>query len=324
MGSSDNHRGPVLADNDRLLVDFQPMQREYGRLNLNKTIMSKRDLRSLIEKGAVRGWDDPRLYTLKAIRRRGVPPGALLSFINDLGVSTSRSFIDIKRFEQSVRWYLENSVPRLMLVLNPVPVVIDDAEEQDLDVPFLPRDTVMGSRKMRLTKRVYIDRSDFREVDSPDYFRLAPGKTVGLLQMPHPIKAVSITKDETTGAVKEIRAIQDKSGKRPKTYIQWVSDGSSTVEARIHSSLFKSDQPKSAPGGFINDIDPDSETIYPSAMVEAGFHDVRRRAPWPEAEGEKAGTVGPESVRFQAMRVAYFVSHLPPEPHCHPSYRVLS
>lgn len=287
------------------------MQREYGRLNLNKTIMSKRDLRSLIEKGHVRGWDDPRLYTLKAIRRRGVPPGALLSFINELGVSTARSFTDVKRFEQSVRRYLENSVPRLMLVLDPMPVVIEDAEEQDLEVPFSPRDPAMGSRKMRLTKRVYIDRSDFREADGHDYFRLAPGKTVGLLQMPHPIKAVSFTRDEATGAVKEVRAVQDRSGNRPKTYIQWVPDGSPAVEARIHTSLFKSDQPKSAPGGFMDDIDPDSETVYLNAMVESGFYDVRWRAPWPEAEGEKAAMVGPESVRFQAMRVAYFVGRCP-------------
>ncbi|KAH8689067.1 tRNA synthetases class I, catalytic domain-containing protein [Talaromyces proteolyticus] len=291
---------------NELLVEFQPMQREYGRLNLSGTIMSKRGLRSLIENKIVRGWDDPRLYTLKAIRRRGIPPGALLSFISELGVTTSTSVIDIKRFEQSIRRYLERTVPRLMVVLDPVPVVIEDAEEQDVDVPFSPKDPSMGSHKLRLTKTVYIDRSDFREVDSKDYFRLAPGKTVGLLQMPYPIKAVSFTKDETTGAVQEIRAVFDKEGKRPKTYIQWVPEGSPTAEVRIHARLFKSDQPASVPGGFMNDINPDSETIWPNAMIETGFYEVKRRAPWPEAEGEKAGEVGPESVRFQGIRVAYF------------------
>lgn len=218
------------------------------------------------------------------------------------------SFIDLKRFEQSIQRYLEMTVPRLMLVLDPVPVVIENVEELDLDVPFSPKDPAMGSRKARLTKRLYIGRSDFREVNSVDYFRLAPGKTVGLLQVPHPIKAVSFEKDEATGLVKEIRTELDKEGPKPKTYIQWVPDGSPTAEARIQAALFKSDQPGSAPGGFMSDINPDSEAVWPNAMIEAGLEKVRRRAPWPEAEGEKASEVGPESVRFQVMRVAYFVS----------------
>lgn len=232
------------------------------------------------------------------------PPGALLSFINELGVTTATSFIEMNRFEQSVRRYLERTVPRLMLVLDPVPVVIEGAEEQDLDVPYSAKDPKMGSHNLRLTRKVYIDRSDFRQVDSKDYFRLAPGKTVGPLHMPYPIKAVSFVTDDASGAVKEIKAIFDKDIKKPRTYIQWVPEGSLAAEVRIHKPLFKSEQPSSAPGGFIDDIVPDSETIWPNAMIEAGFHEVRRRAPWPEAEGEKTGDSGPESVRFQAMRVA--------------------
>lgn len=284
------------------------MQREYGRLKLTGTVMSKRDLRTLIETKTVRGWDDPRLYTIKAIRRRGIPPGALLSFIHELGVTTATTSIDIKRFEQSVRRYLEFTVPRLMLVLDPVPLVIEDAEEVDLDIPFSPKDPKMGSHKVRLTKTVYIDRSDFREVDSKDYFRLAPGKTVGLLQMPHPVKAISFTKDNITGAVTEIRAVFEKEGKKPKTYIQWVPQGSPNAEARIYAPLFKSEDPKSASGGFMGNINTESETIWPNAMIEPGFDEVRKRAPWPEAQGEMTDGFGLESVRFQAMRVAYFVS----------------
>ncbi|KAI1176330.1 glutaminyl-tRNA synthetase [Nemania sp. FL0916] len=291
---------------NQLLVEFQPMQREFGRLNLKGTVMSKRQLRALIENRVVRGWDDPRLYTLKAIRRRGIPPGALLSFINELGVTTANAFIEMTRFEQSVRQYLERTVPRIMLVLDPVPVVIEGVEEQDIDVAFSPKDPKMGSRKLRLTKKVYIDRSDFREVDSKDYFRLAPGKTVGLLNMPYPVKAVSFTTDEASGAVKEIQAVFDKETKKPKAYIQWVPDGSPAAEVRIYSPLFKSEQPLSAPGGFMNDLAPNSEVIWPNAMIEDSIKEVRRRAPWPEAEGEKSGEVGPESVRFQAMRIAYF------------------
>ncbi|OAA73567.1 glutaminyl-tRNA synthetase [Cordyceps fumosorosea ARSEF 2679] len=132
----------------------------------------------------------------------------------------------------SIRRYLEKTVPRLMLVLDPVRLGIEDAEEQDLDT-------------------VYIDRSDFREVDSKDYFRLAPGKIVGLLQMPYPVKAISFAKDEATGAVTEMRAVFDKGGNKPKTFIQWVP-----LKARPRLN----------------------ETIWPSAMTERGFYDGVRVA----------------------------------------------
>lgn len=110
----------------------------YGRLNLSGTVLSKRKIMALISNGHVRDWDDPRLYTLIALRRRGVPPGAILSFINGLGVSKAPSTIDIKKFEQSVRQYLEVTVPRLMVVLDPIPVVIDNLPEEYLEMVELP------------------------------------------------------------------------------------------------------------------------------------------------------------------------------------------
>jgi glutaminyl-tRNA synthetase len=273
--------------------------------------MSKRGLKKLVDEKYVRAWDDPRLYTLIALRRRGIPPGAILSFINDLGVTTANTLIRLTRFEQSIRRYLEMTVPRLMLVLNPLKVVLEDADsleesEREANVPFSPKSPEFGSHKVPVTKTVYIDRSDFREVDSKDYFRLAPGKTVGLLNMPYPITATSFSKD-ADGKITEVRAVFNKEGKKPKTYIQWVPEGSRNVEVRIHSALFKSDDPSSVEGGFLNDISPNSEDIYPDALIEPGFEEVRRRAPWPEAEGEKEKH-GPESVRFQALRIAYFVS----------------
>lgn len=279
-----------------------------GRLKVSGTIMSKRELRKLVEAKIVRGWDDPRLYTLIAIKRRGIPPGALLDFVNELGVTTAHTFIHIARFEATVRRYLERSVPRLSMVLDPVPVTIEGLEEtQEVDVPFSPKGLDFGSHKVRLTKRIYIDRSDFREVDSKGYFRLAPGKTVGLLQVPYPIKAVSFSKDETSGKVTGIEAVVDKESK-PKTYIQWVPDRSIKVEVRVHSPLFKSDDPMAAEGGPLNDINPDSETVYADALIEEGFSEVRRRAPWPATVGEGGDASGPESVRFQAVRIGYFVS----------------
>jgi len=303
---------------NKQLVEFQPMQREYGRLSISGSVLSKRKLKELVDKKYVRGWDDPRLHTLIAVRRRGVPPGAILEFVNELGVTTSNSIIQYSRFEQTIRRYLERTVPRLMLVLDPVLVVIEDADEFDgteLTAPFSPKNPAMGEHKIKFTKSVYIDRSDFREVDSKDYFRLAPGKTVGLLQAPFPIKATSFTKDEATGKVTEIRAVFDRETKKPKTFIQWVAagegSGSRKCEVRLYNTLFKSDNPAAAEGGYLNDINPESEIVYPDAVIESGFDEVKARAPWPEAAGEdKLGKGGPESVRFQGMRVAYFVSLL--------------
>lgn len=291
---------------NKTLEVYEPMQREYGRLSITGTVLSKRKIQKLVDGGYVRSWDDPRLYTLIGIRRRGVPPGAILEFVNELGVTTAPTNIQLARFDQTVRRYLERTVPRLMLVLDPVPVIIEDSEELELDVPF-SKNPAMGSHKVKFTKTVYIERSDFREVDDPNYYRLAPGKTVGLLQVPYPIKATSFTKDGDK--VKEIRAVFDKETKKPKTYIHWVGSGSREVEVRIHNPLFKSEKPDNAEGGFLNDINAHSEEIWPKALIEEGFDEVRRRAPWPEAAGEsELGKGGLESVRFQAMRVAYMVS----------------
>lgn len=288
---------------------YEPMQREYGRLNLTGTVLSKRKIQKLVQEKIVRDWDDPRLYTLIAIRRRGVPPGAILEFVNELGVTTNTTTIQIQRFEQSIRRYLEKSVPRLMMVLDPVPLVIEDAEAVDVDVPFSPKDATMGRHKVRFTPTVYIDRADFREVDSKDFFRLAPGKTVGLLNAPFPVKAISFSKDEKTGKVTEIRGVFDREAKKVKTYIQWVGGEGRRVEARIYNALFRSEKPEDVEGGFLKDVNPESETIYPDALIESGFDEIRSRAPWPKTAGEQdASQGGPESVRFQAMRVAYFVS----------------
>jgi len=219
-----------------------------------------------------------------------------------------------------------------MLVLDPIPVIIDnlpDGYVEEIELPFSPKDPSFGTHVVPFTKTVYIDRSDFREVDSKDYFRLAPGKSVGLLKVPYPIRADSFNKDESTGLVTEVHATYEKpeegaTFKKPKTYIQWVGasekHGSPVIaEARIFNPLFKSEDPDAVEGGFLKDLNPNSEEIYPNAMIETGLNEVRRRAPWPEEAGEanlktgsaEDGTVenskaGFETVRFQAMRVAYF------------------
>ncbi|CAK7210284.1 Glutaminyl-tRNA synthetase [Sporothrix curviconia] len=293
---------------NRTLRVCEPMQREYGRLSMTHTVMSKRKLRQLVDSGRVRGWDDLRLFTHNALRRRGVPPGAILAFIHDLGAA---------RFDQAVRSHLETTVPRLMLVLTPLRVVIEDLgadlEGRDLDVPFSPKDPSMGRRTLRLTKTVYIDQSDFREEDSPGYFRLAPGKQVGLLNVPYPIQATGFTKDRETGGITEVEAVLVRDGKKPKTYIHWVpeGEGSRTIEVRLYDPLFRTESPGG--DGFLDDVDPNSETIYKSAMVEAdGFEAVKRRAlakvEGGDGQDEETPLLGLECVRFQGMRVAYFTA----------------
>ncbi|KAL4952918.1 tRNA synthetases class I, catalytic domain-containing protein [Aspergillus filifer] len=309
---------------DRLGV-YRPMQKEYDRLNLAGTVLSKRKIADLIAHGHVRDWDDSRLYTLIALKRRGILPGAILSFVNGLGVSKATTTIEVKQFEQSVRHYLERTVPRLMIVLDPIPVIIDNLPEDHLEMVEVPfsKDPEFGAHTVPFTRIVYIDRADFQETASKDFFRLAPGKAVGLLRVPYPITAMTFEKDQSTGLVTSIHARYDKpedgpAFKKPKAYIHWVADCpslNSPVKAtvRAYDQLFTVENPDTHSGGFLSIINPDSEKVFPNAMVETGLDEIIRRAPWPSFKDERgedpegtAAAKAPESVRFQGMRVGYF------------------
>jgi glutaminyl-tRNA synthetase len=194
---------------------YKPRQSEFGRLNITGTLMSKRKIKALVDEGHVRAWDDPRLYTLIALRRRGVPPGAILSFVSTLGVSTSPSTIQVTRFEQAVRQYLENTASRLLVVLRPLKIVLENVSddcEVMCDKPFHPKVPALGTSTVPFTKVLYIDRDDFRTEDAKDYFRLAPGKTVGLFQAPHPITCVSYKTDPKSGEVTETDSLHPMGG----------------------------------------------------------------------------------------------------------------
>ena len=144
---------------------YKPRQSEYGRLNVTGTVMSKRKILALVKERHVRDWDDPRLYTLIALRRRGIPPGAILSFVSGLGVSTAPSNIQTVRFEQAIRQYLEGSVPRLLMVLRPLKVTIENLPEDFLlwlEKPLHPKVPELGTSKVPLTRTIYIDADDFR------------------------------------------------------------------------------------------------------------------------------------------------------------------
>ncbi|KAI0772040.1 glutaminyl-tRNA synthetase [Trametes elegans] len=278
---------------------YKPRQSEYGRLNLTGTIMSKRKILQLVKEGHVRDWDDPRLYTLIALRRRGVPPGAILSFVSSLGVSTSATNIQAVRFEQTIRQYLEGSVSRLLMVLRPLKVIIENLQEDFLlwlEKPLHPKVPELGSSKVPLTRTIYIDEDDFRLEDSKDYFRLAPGKTVGLFQAPWPITYVSHKTDPASGKVIEIICHAENEGapKKPKAFIQWVAEhrpsGSPVVvdETRVFHQLFKSENPSAAVPDFKADINPDSLEVVKGALVEIGFWSLAKKAyADAKAEGKK-------------------------------------
>ncbi|KAH9972938.1 glutamine-tRNA ligase [Lactifluus volemus] len=285
---------------------YKPRQSEYGRLALQGTITSKRKLLALVKEGYVLGWDDPRLYTLIALRRRGVPAGAILSFVGGLGVSTAGSNIQLARFDQAVRSCLENSVPRLLMVLKPLKVTLENVPEDYVvfvEKALHPKVPALGTARLPFTRTVYIDRDDFRLEDSADYFRLAPGKTVGLFQGPHPITCTSYKTDPATGEVTELicrleNGTDGNAPKKPKAFIQWVAEH--------------------AQSGSPADVDPNSLETVTGALVEVGFWALAKRA-YADANATEARPadpdtpavtsaqlVGKECVRFQGLRVAYF------------------
>lgn len=300
---------------------YRPQQKEYGRLNITGTIMSKRKIAKLVNEGYVRGWDDPRLFTLASIKRRGVPPGAILSFINTLGVTTSTTNIQVVRFESSVRSYLDSTTPRLMLVLDPVLCEVDNVPEdfaEEVEMSFKPgSDAKFGVRKLIFTKRFYIDRSDYRDEVDKEYFRLAPGQPVGLMKVPFNVSVKEVVKD-AEGKVTKIIVNYDKDQKaKPKTFIQWISEKNvkTVKEVRIYNQLFKSENPSAHPDGFLKDITSNSEEVVHNAMIEAaGLEEIEQRSPLNiGVEGSEfniAEKKGPQTVRFQALRIGYFCMDL--------------
>nr|POE75146.1 putative glutamine--trna ligase [Quercus suber]POE94775.1 putative glutamine--trna ligase [Quercus suber] len=266
---------------------------------------------------AVNGWDDPRLFTLVALRRRGVPPGALKKFVFDLGVTKTNSNTKIHILDASIRSYLERTVPRLMLVLDPIKVTFTNLADnylEERDVPFDPKDPEKGVHKVPFTKIIYIERDDFRIEDDKDFFRLSPGQSVSLLNVEHSICCKSFSTDPLSGQVTEIEAEYGAEVKKSKTRIHWVGESVAhhspiKTEVRIYNALFKEPEPNKLnwkDGSYYDDLNPNSLVTYPNSMLECGFEYVRDNAPWPKEEGEAKGTKDNSSVRFQAQRVAYF------------------
>ncbi|KAJ2388248.1 Glutaminyl-tRNA synthetase, partial [Coemansia sp. RSA 2611] len=197
---------------------YKPVQWEYSRLNVTNTLLSKRKIQALKTAGHITSLDDPRLYTLPALRRRGVPPQAINAFVRELGVTTSDTVIEVGRLENHIRGALNECAPRIMAAIHPLRVVLENLPEshfEELDVPYNPRDDSFGSRRVPFTRTLYIDRSDFRDVDSPDYFRLAPNKTVGLNSLAHPITCTGV-RHAADGSISEVLCRYENEGSAPK------------------------------------------------------------------------------------------------------------
>jgi glutaminyl-tRNA synthetase len=285
---------------DQLKV-YHPQQIEFARLNLNYTVMSKRKLLRLVQEGHVRGWDDPRMLTLSGLRRRGYTPEAIRDFCERIGVAKRGSMVDIGLLEHCLREDLNKRVPRVMAVLRPLKLIIDNYPEdqvEKLDAVNNPEDTNMGTRKIPFSRVLYIEREDFREVPPKGFFRLFPGNEVRLKHA-YIIKCERVVKDEKTGEVIELHCSYDpetksggvKAGRKVKSTLHWVSaDHTLLAEVRLYNHLFLTPNPDDVPDGsdFKVNLNPNSLEILTSCKVE------------PNLKGAKPGD------KYQFLRMGYF------------------
>ncbi len=272
--------------------DPAPHQYEFARLNLTRTIMSKRYLKKLVDEKFVSGWDDPRMPTLSGLRRRGFTPEAMRDFCERIGVAKSNSEVEAGLLEHCVREHLGQIAPRRMAVLDPLKVVIENYEGDGETVKSenLPKNEEAGTREVKFSREIYIERSDFMENPPGKFFRLAPGKEVRLKDA-YIIKCESVIKDENDN-VTELRCTYDPdsktggatAGRKIKGTLHWV-DAASAVpcEVRLYDFLLNEGE-----GDFTDRLNAESLNVLPNALIEAAGADV--------AVGE----------RFQFLRQGYF------------------
>ena len=268
---------------DNLPVPSKPRQIEFARLNLSHTVLSKRFLLKLVTEGRVRGWDDPRMPTISALRRRGFPAEGVRDFAVNVGVAKADNVIEIGQLEYAVRNVLNRVAPRRFGVLDPLRVVIENYPEGQTDlvsVPNNPEDPAAGSRDVEFSRELWIERDDFMEEPAPKFFRLAPGREVRL-RAAYFITCESVVKD-SSGNVVELRCTYDSQtrggdapdGRRPKATLHWLSAAHAVpAEVRLYDNLFSSPTP-GADGDLLADLNPDSETVLTNAFVERSLADV--------------------------------------------------
>lgn len=277
---------------------FPSRQIEFARLNLSHTVMSKRKLRQLVEEGYVNGWDDPRMPTISGLRRRGYTPEAIRDFCERIGVAKAHSTVDIALLEHCIREDLNARAPRVMAVLRPLKVIIDNFPEgqvEMLDAENNPESPEMGSRQIPFSREIYIERDDFMEDPPKKFFRLAPGREVRLKHA-YIIKCERVVKDEKTGEIVELHCTYDpetRSGsstnvRKVKGTLHWVSAPHAIeAEVRLYDHLFLKENPEED-DDFKDNLNPNSLETLTSCRVEPGL------------AGAEPGS------RYQFLRQGYF------------------
>ncbi len=277
---------------------YHSQQIEFARLNLSYTVLSKRKLLQLVEEGHVEGWNDPRMPTISGLRRRGYTPEAIRSFCDTIGVAKRDNIVDVSLLEYAIREDLNRRAPRVMAVLNPLRVVIEnypDGQTEELDAVNNPEDPAMGSRKVPFSKVIYIEKDDFKEDPPPKFYRLSPGREVRL-RYAYFIKCVGVIKNDL-GEVVELRCTYDPTtrggdapdGRKPKTTLHWVSaEQAIPAQARLYDRLFTKANPNEGGADFKASLNPDSLQVVTSCLVEPSLANALPGA------------------RFQFERMGYF------------------
>lgn len=295
----ENHRPLYDWFLDNLPVPSRPRQIEFGRLNLNYTVMSKRKLLQLVDEGMVSGWDDPRMPTISGIRRRGYPAEAIREFCKTIGITKFKGTNDISLLESAVRDVLNRDANRYMAVLNPIKLVITnypEDKEEEFDAVINPEQPELGTRKVPFSRELYIERDDFMEDPPKKFFRLAPGKEVRF-RSAYFIRCDEVVKDDD-GNIVELRCTYDPEthggqnppdGRKVKATIHWVSAKHAVdAEVRVYDRLFANESPDSGEGNFLDHLNQDSLAVLKNAKLE------------PNLAGLETGT----AVQFE--RLGYF------------------
>ena len=266
--------------------NYRPKQREFNRLNLNYTVMSKRKMLQLVQEGLVAGWDDPRMPTICGLRRRGYTPESIRSFIDKIGYTKVEGTIDVSLLEHSIREDLKPKAARVCAIMEPIKLVITNYEENKKEILFSennPEDEALGTREMLFGRELYIERADFMENASKDFFRLSPMGREVRLKSAYIVQATGCKKDEN-GTVVEVYCTYDpntKSGteggnRKVKSTINWVEvDSAIDAEVRLYDRLFSVEDPSSSDEDFRDLLNPDSLKIVENCKVEAWLKDVK-------------------------------------------------
>jgi glutaminyl-tRNA synthetase len=294
---------------ENLPLPSRPQQIEFARLNMSYTVLSKRKLLQLVREKCVNGWDDPRMPTLAGFRRRGYTPAAIRNFCERIGVTKSNGVVDVAMLEDAIRKDLNLTAPRVMAVLRPIRLVIDnypESETEEFDSPINPEDPAAGTRKVPFSRVLYIERDDFMENPPKKFFRLSPGSEVRL-RSAYFVTCTGVVRDDA-GEVSEVHCTYDPAtrgggnapdGRKPKATLHWVS-AQHAIDAvvRLYDRLFVSENPEDVEEGksFLDMINPSSLEVLTACKVEPGVASA------------SAGT------RYQFERLGYFCVDSDSEP----------